>query len=153
MAQARVTHRVGEQQHVAPRLHQLGQARAQVERHKVGPACRGSGLGSRCAAGVHQGLALHRVGTAVLDPGSHVINLVTRAGKPEWVYVGMPGHAEDEGKAVDEAVLNRVRMPGAFYKLVRAQLRPGATILVTNSSVGAEPLDKLTIVDAVMPRP
>jgi len=87
------------------------------------------------------------------DPGSHVINLVMRDGKPQWVYVGMPGHAEDEGRQVDEAVLNRVRMPSAFYQLVRAQLRPGATILVTNSPVGAEPLDTLTIVDAVMPRP
>ncbi len=87
------------------------------------------------------------------DPGSHVINLVTRDGKPQWVYVGMPGHAEDEGRQVDEAVLNRVRMPSAFYQLVRAQLRPGATILVTNSAVGAAPRDKLTIVDAVMPRP
>ena len=79
--------------------------------------------------------------------------LVMRDGKPQWVYVGMPGHAEDEGRQVDEAVLNRVRMPSAFYQLVRAQLRPGATILVTNSPVGAEPLDTLTIVDAVMPRP
>lgn len=87
------------------------------------------------------------------DPGSHVINLVTRNGKPQWVYVGMPGHAEEEGRQVDEAVLNRVRMPSAFYQLVRAQLRPGATILVTASQVGAEPLERLTIVDAVMPRP
>jgi hypothetical protein len=87
------------------------------------------------------------------DPGSHVINLVLRAGKLRWVYVGLPGHAEDEGVPVDEAVLNRVRMPRGFYDLVKAQLRPGATVLVTNSTVGTTPLEKLTIMDAVAPSP
>lgn len=85
------------------------------------------------------------------DPGSHVINLVARAGRLQWVYVGLPGHAEDEGVEVNEAVLNRVHMPRTFYNLVKAQLRPGATVLVTNSSVGVEPLEKLTIMDAVAP--
>ncbi len=87
------------------------------------------------------------------DPGSHVITLMRRDGKPHWVYVGMTGHAEDQGREVDEAVLNRVRMPRAFYDLVQGQLGPGATILVTNSAVGAKPLSKLTIMDAVVPRP
>lgn len=87
------------------------------------------------------------------DPGSHVINLVIRDGKPHWVYVGLPGHVEDEGHEVDEAILNRVRMPRRFYEQVRAALRPGATILVTNSTVGAKPLERLTIMDAVVPAP
>lgn len=87
------------------------------------------------------------------DPGSHVINLVMRDGKLHWVYVGLPGHAEEEGREVDEAVLNRVRMPQRFYEQVRATLQPGATILVTNSGVGAKPLERLTIMDAVAPRP
>lgn len=87
------------------------------------------------------------------DPGSHVITLTTRNGEPRWVYVGMNGHAEDEDKAVDEPIINRVRMPRRFYELIKAQLKPGATILVTDSRVGAEPLERLTIMDAVVPRP
>lgn len=87
------------------------------------------------------------------DAGSHVINLVMRNGKPHWVYVGLPGHGDDEGHEVDEAVLNRVRMPKRFYELVRGALKPGTTILVTNSRVGAKPLERLTIMDAVVPQP
>ncbi|NWK96380.1 L,D-transpeptidase [Sphingobium lactosutens] len=87
------------------------------------------------------------------DPGSHVITLVIRDGKPHWVYVGLPGHGDDDGHEVDEAILNRVRMPKPFYNLVRGVLKPGATILVTNSRVGAKPLDRLTVMDAVVPQP
>ncbi|WP_395394451.1 L,D-transpeptidase [Novosphingobium sp. BL-8A] len=87
------------------------------------------------------------------DHGSHVITLITRNGKPEWVYVGLPGHAEDDGRVVDEAVLNRLRLPRGFYEKVKAALSPGATILVTDSRVGAEPLEHLTVIDAVKPTP
>lgn len=85
------------------------------------------------------------------DAGSHVINLVMKNGKPHWVYVGLPGHEDDEGREADEAILNRVHLPRRFYQLVKAELQPGATILVTNSRVGANPLEKLTIMDAVAP--
>lgn len=101
--------------------------------------------------GIEIGRSLARI--ADEDEGSHVINLVVRDGKPHWVYVGLPGHASEEGREVDEATLNRVRLPRHFYELVKAQLRPGATILVTNSRVGADPLARLTIMDAVAPAP
>lgn len=87
------------------------------------------------------------------DPGSHVINMVMRDGKPRWVYVGLPGHSEDQGLEVDEAIANRVQMPRRFYELVKAQVGPGTTILVTNSRVGDEPAEHLTIMDAVSPQP
>ena len=87
------------------------------------------------------------------DPGTHVITRVERGGRAQWVYVGVTGHAEDEGRPVDEAVLNRVHMPRAFYDLVRPQIGPGTTILVTNSRVGARPLQRLTIMDAIVPTP
>ncbi|WP_243652409.1 L,D-transpeptidase [Novosphingobium sp. PhB165] len=87
------------------------------------------------------------------DPGSHVITLVTQGGKPQWVFVGLPGHSDDEGRAVDEAVLNRLRLPRGFYEKVKAALTPGATILITDSRVGAEPLEHLTVIDAVRPAP
>lgn len=89
------------------------------------------------------------------DPGSHVITLMTgKDGKPRWVYVGLPGHADDEGRELDEATINRVRMPRAFYTALKAALKPGASILVTQSSVGGGSMgQKVTILDAVVPRP
>jgi len=88
------------------------------------------------------------------DPGSHVITLMTgKDGKPRWVYVGLPGHADDAGRALDEATINRVRLPRGFYAGVKAALKPGATILVTQSSVGEDTGQKVTILDAVVPRP
>lgn len=87
------------------------------------------------------------------DPGSHVITMVLREGKPRWIYIGLPGHAEDEGREVDEAVINRLRLPRPFYEKVKAVLTPGTTILVTNSRVGEGPLEHLTVIDAVKPLP
>ncbi|RSU77960.1 L,D-transpeptidase [Sphingomonas sp. S-NIH.Pt3_0716] len=88
------------------------------------------------------------------DPGSHVITLTTgKDGKTHWLYVGLPGHENDVENVVDEAVLNRVRLPRGFYDKIRSQLKPGTTILVTDSSVGASTGEKLTIMDAVAPQP
>lgn len=93
------------------------------------------------------------------DPGSHVISLASGPdGEPRWTYIGLPGHSEDAGRPVDEAVLNRVHMPRDFYDKVRydkvrAILLPGATILVTSSRVGAEAGKRITIMDAVAPTP
>ena len=88
------------------------------------------------------------------DPGSHVIMLMkTAKGPPRWSYIGLPGHEEDEGKAVDEAVLNRLRLPRPFYESVKAALVPGPTILITQSPVGTSPGEPLTIMDAVVPLP
>jgi lipoprotein-anchoring transpeptidase ErfK/SrfK len=87
------------------------------------------------------------------DPGSHVISYsLGKDGKPRWVYVGLPGHNDDEGRALDEATLNRLRLPRGFYEAVRAELRPGSTILVTASSVGESAGKRITIMDAVVPR-
>ena len=89
------------------------------------------------------------------DPGSHVITLsATPEGAPRWIYVGLPGHEEEAGQAIDEAILNRVRMPRKFYEDVKAELRPGATVLITQSSVGEDGAgERLTIMDAVNPTP
>ncbi|QJU56837.1 L,D-transpeptidase [Sphingomonas sp. AP4-R1] len=86
------------------------------------------------------------------DPGSHVISYtVGKDGQPRWIYVGLPGHTEDEGRPLDEATINRVRMPAGFYAAVKAVLVPGSTILVTQSSVGEDTGRKITIMDAVAP--
>lgn len=88
------------------------------------------------------------------DEGSHVITLTTgEDGRPRWIYLGLPGHEEDAGRALDEATINRVRVPRHFYDAVKAALVPGTTILVTNSSVGASEGEHVTIMDAVAPTP
>jgi len=88
------------------------------------------------------------------DPGTHVINLtVGKGGAPRWLYVALPGHTEEEGRELDEATVNRVRVPAPFYAAVKAALTPGATILVTQSSVGESAGQRLTILDAVTPNP
>lgn len=88
------------------------------------------------------------------DPGSHVITLTTAPdGSPRWVYVGLPGHEEEAGREIDEAVINRLRLPRAFYHAVHAALRPGTTILITQSHVGGGARQPLTIMDSVVPRP
>ena len=88
------------------------------------------------------------------DPGSHVVNLTTGPdGQPRWVYVGLPGHDEDAGRVLDEATINRLKLPRAFYQDVAAALRPGSTILITASSVGDDGRgEKLTILDSVSPK-
>lgn len=89
------------------------------------------------------------------DPGSHVITLTRAAnGSPRWIYVGLPGHDEDAGRELDEATINRLRLPRAFYERVKAALTPGTTILITRSSVGDDGgSGRLTIMDAVAPAP
>lgn len=88
------------------------------------------------------------------DPGTHVISLtVGKNGAPRWLFVALPGHVEEEGRELDEATINRVRVPQGFYAAVKAALRPGATILVTQSSVGETAGRRLTLLDAVTPIP
>jgi hypothetical protein len=88
------------------------------------------------------------------DPGSHVVTLTMAGGKARWIYVGLPGHDEDAGHELDEATINRLKLPRRFYEAVKAQLRPGSTILITRSSVGDDGRGrKLTIMDSVNPVP
>lgn len=88
------------------------------------------------------------------DPGSHVISLTSGPdGKPKWIYVGLPGHDAEEGRGLDEATLNKVHMPRGFYDAVKTQLKPGTTVLITQSSIGASAsASRMTIMDAVVPR-
>lgn len=102
--------------------------------------------------GVEIGRSVARVNDD--DTASHVISLTAGPnGQPRWLFVGLPGHEEEEGRELDEAVINRLRLPRGFYQAVRAALQPGTTILITTSSVGTGPNDPMTVLDAVAPQP
>lgn len=88
------------------------------------------------------------------DPGTHVVTLVAdKSGKPRWSYIGLPGHEAEEGLALDEAVINRLRLPRQFYENVRQALTPGSTILITQAPVGTSAGEPLTVMDAIVPAP
>jgi len=54
---------------------------------------------------------------------------------------------------LDEATMNRLKLPRGFYDAIVAMLRPGSTILITASSVGDDGRgQKLTILDSVSPK-
>jgi L,D-transpeptidase catalytic domain len=73
-------------------------------------------------------------------------------GKGRWFYIDLPSQDPNKGRELEDATRDRVRMPRQFYEALRAQLQPGTTVLVTQSSVGAKPTsDELTIIDAVTP--
>lgn len=68
------------------------------------------------------------------DEATHVLTLGTGAdGKPVWIYAGVAGHADEDGRTVDEATRNRVQLPQAFHDKLAALLALGATLLVTQS--------------------
>ena len=89
------------------------------------------------------------------DQGTHVIS-VTRGtdGKAHFVYMGLPGHEDDRGRELDQATIDRVRVPMGFNEADHPLVQPVVTILVTQSSVGEDVMGrKLTVIDAVVPQP
>lgn len=70
--------------------------------------------------------------------GTHVATLHRGAdGKPHWLLIGVPGHADEANHALDATVLERLRMPRAFHQRLHAQVAEGTTVLVTSAGVGA----------------
>ncbi len=82
------------------------------------------------------------------DPGSHVATRIVENGGAKWTFVGMTGHEDEDGRPLDEAQLNRVRMPREFRDLLMAAVEPGTTMLITNSRVGSGARPHLTLMDA-----
>jgi len=88
-----------------------------------------------------------------IDDGSHVMTLAVNNGRRQWTYVGTPGHENEQGRVLDASIMSRVKMPRRFLASLRAALRPGDTILTTNSRVGTGPMQRLTVMDAMAPAP
>ncbi|MBW6527511.1 L,D-transpeptidase family protein [Sphingomonas sp. RHCKR7] len=141
---------------IAPALLDREQFSWRPERSPTGPMTIIVSKSDRQVVVMRSGVEIGRSVAAVSDddPGSHVITLTRGAGgAPRWVYIGLPGHEEEAGHALDEAVINRLRLPRGFYEQVRAALRPGTTILITQSRVGSSGGEPLTVMDAVVPQP
>jgi hypothetical protein len=86
-----------------------------------------------------------------IDFGSHILTLtIDKSGKRQWIYVAVPGHADDEGKVLDGSVASQVKFPKPMYDAVSAILQPGTTILVTQSSVDTTTTgEKLVVMNGV----
>lgn len=70
--------------------------------------------------------------------GTHVATLHEGPdGRPHWVLVGVPGHAEEANHVIDTLALNRLRLPQPFRERVREKMGVGTTVLVTSAGVGA----------------
>lgn len=54
---------------------------------------------------------------------------------PKWITIGIPGHAGDGGKVVDEASVARVALNREFAANVMPLLRPGVVLLTTDEPV------------------
>ena len=86
--------------------------------------------------GVEIGRSRVRVPTENFE--THVLTYAgVQNGQPEWIYVGVPGHAGEAGKPADTTVLSNADMPAAFATALRSVIGPGTTILVTEAPLTA----------------
>jgi len=95
-----------------------------------------------------------RVTLPVTDFQTHVLTYAGKApdGEDRWIYVGVPGHAGEDGKLLDAKVMAQAVMPAAFEADVRAILVQGATILVTQDPVLPEETGKsMTVMTSEAP--
>jgi hypothetical protein len=96
-----------------------------------------------------------RVTLPVTDFQTHVLTYAGQGpdGQDRWIYVGVPGHGEEQGKPLDASVMAQAVMPAAFEADVRKILEPGATILVTQASVAPETTGKAMTLMTSQPAP
>jgi hypothetical protein len=77
-----------------------------------------------------------KVGIVTTDTGTHVYTYAGLVGgERRWMVAGVPGHAGEQGRAVRPWALEGIDVPPNFLTAVRADLAPGATILVTQARV------------------
>ena len=69
-------------------------------------------------------------------------------GRPEWIYVGVPGHGGEAGRPADSTILSGAQMPPAFVTALSSIITPGATILLTEAPLTPTTTGKgLTVLD------
>lgn len=84
------------------------------------------------------------------DDATHVLALGTgRDGQPAWIYAGVAGHADEEGREADEATRNLVHIDPAFHDRLAPLLTQGVTLLVTQAPLSTGALGRrLTVLSA-----
>jgi hypothetical protein len=78
------------------------------------------------------------VGThAYIVAAGYMANSPTREGlrMPNWITIGIPGHGEEAGKVVDEALADRVAAPREFMEKILPELKPGDVLLATDERI------------------
>ena len=93
------------------------------------------------------GIEIGRSRIAVRDPltGTHAFIVASgympdapeREGlhMPNWITIGIPGHGDEAGKVVDEALVDRVAVPRDFMEKLLPMLTPGSVLLATDESI------------------
>ena len=67
---------------------------------------------------------------------------------PEWIRIGIPGHADEGGVPVSAVDMARVQIPPEFVEMVMPLLTPGAVLLQTDEHVLAESTgEKLQVIN------
>lgn len=110
------------------------------------------------------GIEIGRSRVQVNDPliGTHAFivgqgymaDTPNRAGlrMPNWITIGIPGHGDEAGKVVDEALADRVAVPREFMEKLLPLLTPGSVLLATDESVSpASTGGKVEVIDSNPP--
>lgn len=94
-----------------------------------------------------------RITMPARDFESHVLTLtLSKSGKRQWIFAGLPGREDEAGKPLDSAIANEVQIPKLFSEALRAILKTGDTVFVTPSVSNIETTgEKLTIIEGQAP--
>ncbi|HEY4294781.1 L,D-transpeptidase [Luteibacter sp.] len=113
---------------------------------------------------LRNGIEIGRSRVQVTDPltGTHAFIVAAgympdapkRAGlrMPNWITIGIPGHGDEAGKVVDEALVDRVAVPREFMEKVLPLLSPGSVLLATDESIESSTTGaKVKVIDSNPP--
>ena len=105
--------------------------------------------------GIEVGRSVVYFGDPGPAPGTHAF-IVASGGMPgsmpPWLRIGIPGHADDDGKPLTEADLAKVGVPPQFVADVLPLLVPGTVLLKTDEHVLPSTTgDKLQVIDSDPP--
>jgi hypothetical protein len=86
-----------------------------------------------------------------LDEAQVMTLTQSRAGKSEWIQVGVSNLAKQDADVVSTEGVDRMHLPAAFVADMRSVMTPGTTVLVTKASVGEQTTGLQTTVLASEP--
>lgn len=112
----------------------------QPERAPSGPVTIVLSRSDQAILVMRNGIEIGRSNASIAssDDATHVLTLmVDDDGKQAWVFAGVSGHADEDGRTVDEITRNRVQIPPDFHEKVTGILVPGSTLLVTQAPLTA----------------